>query len=102
LSLDELFASLRKDRDMTGPGDSQPTEPPADVEPGVPASKSKPQTLREFETALRGLGFSRSEAKAISKGGFRAALTAEEEDESKQLGEDIAALIRRTAVLLKS
>lgn len=32
----------------------------------------KPQTIREFETALRGLGYSSREAKAIANRGFKA------------------------------
>jgi hypothetical protein len=33
---------------------------------------NKPKTIREFETALRGLGFSAREAKAIANRGFKA------------------------------
>ena len=35
----------------------------------------KPQTERQFEAVLRDAGFSRAEAKAITAGGFKAALT---------------------------
>ena len=41
------------------------------------AAVSKPATIREFEAALRGIGFSRAEAAAIAANGYKASLTAE-------------------------
>ena len=38
----------------------------------APAKSSKPQTTREFERALRGLGFSQREAAGIALHGFKA------------------------------
>ncbi|MFS0754602.1 hypothetical protein ABC383_07875 [Noviherbaspirillum sp. 1P10PC] len=35
------------------------------------AAASKPQTIREFEVAMRALGYSRAEAKAIASAGFK-------------------------------
>lgn len=51
------------------------------------AAVSKPQTIRAFEAALRGLGFSRAEAAAIAARGYRASLSAEsqERDEMDEL-----------------
>ena len=37
---------------------------------GSPAERSPPQTLREFERALRGLGFCRRQAEQIARHGF--------------------------------
>jgi len=53
----------------------------------VKSLPSKPKTLREFESALRELGFSRAEAVAIAKNGFTEAEKAEEADLVNQLAE---------------
>ncbi len=54
---------------MTGPG----IIPTDSATPGAPSDKSvKPKTIREFERALLGLGFSKSESKAVASGGFKA------------------------------
>lgn len=60
---------------------------------GAASIKNKPQTLRDFERALRDLGYSRNEAASIAKSGFKAV---QAEDVSEQL-EDLAAVIRRYA-----
>jgi hypothetical protein len=73
---------------MTGPGIL-----PADTaETGALSSKStKPQTIREFERALLGLGFSKSESKAVASGGFKAIYPTE------QLSEQLEALANAIA-----
>lgn len=63
----------------------------ADVRP------TPPQTLREFEHALRGLGYSARKATAIARNGFKA--SAPEPDEGIELHELRAALERRGAAL---
>ena len=74
---------------MTGPGIL-----PADTaETGaLPSKSTKPQTIREFERALLGLGFSKSESKAVASGGFKAIFTSPE-----QLGEQLEALANAIA-----
>jgi hypothetical protein len=44
-------------------------------------TKSKPQTIREFESALRDLGFSKRESKAIASNGFKAIFPTQQLDE---------------------
>lgn len=44
-------------------------------------AKSKPQTIREFESALRDLGFSKRESKAIASNGFKAIFPTQQLDE---------------------
>lgn len=82
---------------MTGPGDSPPSEQHQATEPGAASSKSKPQTLRDFERALRDIGYSRGEAAAIAKGGFKAV---QADAVSEQL-DDLAAELRRFAETFK-
>ena len=79
---------------MTG-GESLPSDQEAQQLPelGAASSKTRPQTLRDFERALRDIGYSRSEATAIAKGGFKAV---QADSVSEQL-EDLAAEIRRYA-----
>ena len=67
----------------------------ADLQPQAPVA---PKTIRQFETALRALGFSQNESKAIAKRGFKAVDTAAVEiDELEQL----AALLKRNVQILK-
>lgn len=68
---------------MTGSGNSLPSTQPSEIDQQQ-AAVSKPQTIREFEAAMRKLGFSRSEASAIASKGFKSAVTAESDD-SEQL-----------------
>ena len=68
-----------------------------------PAPMTKPATLREFERALRGLGFSKREAEAIARHGFAgatatAAPTPEPEPDT-DMQSLMAALQRRAAAL---
>ena len=51
---------------LQGTTDSLCTEPSRGIAP------KKPQSLREFEHALRGLGFTARESKKIAHGGFKA------------------------------
>jgi len=78
---------------MTGPGESLIPEQHSESPPATAASKSKPQTLRDFERALRDIGYSRNEATAIARGGFKAV---QADDVSDQL-EELAAGLRRYA-----
>lgn len=74
---------------MTGPG----IIPTDSATPGAPSDKSvKPQTIREFERALLGLGFSKSESKAVASGGFKAIHPTEQ-----QLSEQLQALANAIA-----
>jgi len=86
---------------MTGPRGDAPSErlPESPIQEAA-APKSKPQTLRDFERALRGLGYSRSEASAIARGGFMAAQAADGSD-GKQL-EELKDAIRRIADVFNS
>ena len=97
------------------PATSTPaTEPLHDQADGAGALQAKaeasetpaptpPQTLREFEAALRGLGFSRKQAASIAKHGFTQASDADETDDgdSEKVSEVLAALRRRTESLNK-
>jgi hypothetical protein len=55
----------------------------------------KPKTRSEFERALRGLGFSKREAKWIAARGFTGAADAEPEDVS----EELVALLKRNLAI---
>ncbi|MDW5441980.1 hypothetical protein [Polaromonas sp. SM01] len=54
------------------------------------AVPAKPATIREFEGALRTLGYTRREAKAIATGGYRA--LSSEPDDLTQLAEKLTEL----------
>lgn len=66
------------------------------VDAAVPAAKSKPATLREFERVLKSLGYSQRESAAIAKGGFAALGIAEPEPDLSALK---AALAKNTLLL---
>ena len=70
---------------------------PADIQPSAPEAK-KPTSIREFEHALRSLGFSQNESKAIAKRGFKAVNDAA--DEPDEL-EKLATLLQRNVQILK-
>jgi len=57
----------------------------------------KPATIREFERALKSLGYSQRESTAIAKGGFKAIGNAEPDPDLSQL----AAVIAKNISLLK-
>lgn len=66
---------------------------PADKTTALPvdaAAPVKPATIREFERALRGIGYSQREANAIAKGGFKS-LGNEPDDDLSEL---VAALAK--------
>ena len=79
---------------------------PANEEAGVTHIKSKPQTLRAFEAALRDIGFSKSEAERISKTGFCSDEGLRDEPhptiESADLRDEVAALLRKNIEILRS
>lgn len=77
-----------------------PSEAPAEAA----AEPIRPATVREFERAMRGLGFTRREAEVIRCRGFDALApdrAPDDQADTKQLGELAAALRRRHAALLK-
>jgi hypothetical protein len=57
---------------MTGPGTIPADAADAPCAGALSGKSTKPQTIREFERALLTLGFSKSEAKAVASGGFKA------------------------------
>jgi hypothetical protein len=65
----------------------------------APEAKARPTTVREFERALRDLGYSKSESAAIARSGFKAAAT-DADDDTDEL-EELAALLQRNVALLK-
>lgn len=78
---------------MTGPG----IIPTDTANTGASSAKSaKPQTIREFESALLGLGFSKRESKAVASGGFKAIHPTEQL--SEQLSELAQAIARYQSI----
>lgn len=75
---------------------TQPGEPAAPLPP--PPIKSKPRTSREFEHALRELGFSKTEARTIASHGFKATAEAVPAEDMA----DLAALVKRHINLLEN
>lgn len=73
----------------------------AKAEASSSTTPTPPSTLREFEHALRGLGFTRKQATHIAKHGFTQATDAAETDagDTEQLSELVALLRRNTALL---
>jgi hypothetical protein len=61
------------------------------TEPEIPAL-SPPRTAREFEQALRALGYSKRQAAAIAARGFKCLAEAEP---SEDVSEELAALLKR-------
>lgn len=89
---------------MTGSGNyGQPNEQTSapDRAPSAAVSSAKPQTIREFENALHGLGFSRRESRVIAERGFKAARTAGDESEECAQLDELARLLRSNVALLK-
>lgn len=60
--------------DLSRTGDTV-TDAPAET------ARTKPSTIREFESALRTLGFTKREAKAVASNGFKAIFPTEQLDE---------------------
>lgn len=87
---------------MTGTSTAEHTTAPtgAAVHAPAPAAKSKPQTIREFERSMRGLGYSQREAAAIASHGFKAIGTADQAEDQAELSE-LAALIAKSISILK-
>lgn len=57
---------------MTGTNPAENITEPQGLAAAAPVAKSKPTTIREFERALKALGFSQRESCAIAQGGFKA------------------------------
>lgn len=72
----------------------------ADASPDKAAPRP-PATLREFEHALRALGYSARQAKAIAREGFRPAASAESEPEPDTDMQTLMAALQRRAAALK-
>lgn len=83
-------------------GDSAGCAAPAPMEASA-AQATPPQSLREFERALRGLGFSRLQAEHIARKGFEGATAtaapAPEPEPDTDMQTLMAALQRRAAAL---
>ena len=73
---------------------TQPGEPAATLPP--PPIKSKPRTSREFEHALRELGFSKTEARTIASHGFKGLAETDPAEDASEL----AALTERLKTFL--
>ena len=81
---------------MTGTTHAKTSTEPTSLAAVAPAAKSKPQTIREFERALRELGYSQRESASIAKGGFKAITNDAPQDLS-----ELAALLERNTSILK-
>lgn len=66
------------------------------TEPGIP-DKSPPKTEREFERAMRELGFSKRQAREIASRGFKGLAEADPSNDTSEL----AALLKRNLELLE-
>lgn len=74
----------------------------ADTRAAEPVRPQPPATVRDFESALRTLGFTNRQAKAIARKGFAAASAAavpEPDPDELQMQSLMAALQRRAAAL---
>lgn len=67
------------------------------TEPGTP-DKSPPKTEREFERAMRELGYSKRQAREIAARGFKAAAEA---GPAEDTSDELAALLKRNLELLE-
>ena len=67
------------------------------TEPGTTPTKSLPRTTREFEAAMRELGYSKRQAKAIASSGFKGLAIEDPADDVSEL----AALIERNSKLFE-
>lgn len=90
--------NFSKDAPMTGTPHAEDTSTPEGPAVAAPGAKSKPQTIREFERALRGLGFSQRESATIAKGGFKSIAADEPEDDLSTLA---ALIAKNTTIFLK-
>lgn len=85
-------AASETTRDQNGPAGG--------IAAPVQGKASKPTTIREFERALRTLGYSQREAAGIALHGFKATDNTVESITSAELSE-LAALIARNQSILK-
>lgn len=67
------------------------------TQPGNTPAKTPPKTARDFERAMRELGYSRREANLIAARGFKGLAEASPSEDVSEL----AALIQRNTALLK-
>ena len=93
--LHQAAYSFLKDTPMTGTTHANDTTALL-VATVAPVAKSKPTTIREFERALRDLGYSQRESASIAKNGFKAVSNVDAEELS-----ELADLIAQNTSLLK-
>ena len=93
--LHQAAYSFPKDAPMTGTTHANDTTA-LQVATVAPVAKSKPTTIREFERALRELGYSQRESASIAKNGFKAVSNVDAEELS-----ELADLIAQNTSLLK-
>lgn len=67
------------------------------TEPGTP-DKSPPKTAREFERAMRELGYSKRQAREIAAAGFKGLADADPADDASS---ELAALLKRNLELIE-
>ena len=89
--------SFSKGTPMTGTTHAKTDTGPLGLAVVAPVAKAKPQTIREFENALRELGYSQREAKSIAKDGFKAI----KNDEPHEDLSELAVLLQRNTSILK-
>ena len=77
-------------------GSASPTTDAKDATPAKP-----PQTVREFERALRGIGFTRPQAEAIARKGFIGAIAAAEPEPTPAEPDHLRAALQRLAHAMK-
>lgn len=82
---------------MTGTTQAKTSTEPTSLAAVAPAAKSKPETIRQFERALREMGFTQRESASIAKGGFKAISN----DVPQEGLSELAALLERNTSLLK-
>ena len=90
--------SFSKGTPMTGTTHAKTSTEPTGLAVVAPAAKAKPQTIREFERALRELGYSQRESASIAKGGFKAISNDVPQEDLSEL----AALLQRNTSILKA
>jgi len=108
LSYDWFFVLVRKVRAMTRPGISHPAtdstnDPNGPVAVAAPdlEKATRPTTIREFEKAMRALGYSQREATAIATRGYRAVDKTDDELKTPADLDALRALLNRNIELLK-
>lgn len=101
-SLDDLESTPGPSADCMGPLEATAAGcvQHAESETGSTTERpNPPATAREFEHALYALGYSRRQAKAIARVGFRPAMAEPEAERDPDMTSLVAALQRRAAAL---